>query len=286
MHTDPVFTPSTLPPVEVIHEGHRTCIKWHRARRRPTDPPFTARRIVEGMTAGASVEIDLVIHGERGFAVLHDLELGHTTTGRGRVTAASVAQLRTVHLRDNDGVPVDQPVLLLEDLPDLFAHGRIHPAARLQLDFKQDASALDDTVIGHFADATADMAPNMILSCGDAEAVRLLTDAVPGIRIGYDPCHHGALRRVLRSEDFHGFVRRAIAASPHAEMVYLERRLVLEADRRGFDMVGAFHSQGRTVDAYTITGVDDDSVRQARRLIELRVDQITTDDAEGLVAAV
>lgn len=285
MHTDPAFTPSTLPPVEVIHEGHRTCIKWHRARRRPTDPPFTAHRIVEGMAAGASVEIDLVIHGERGFAVLHDLELGHTTTGRGRVTTASTAQLRKLRIRDNDGTPTAEPVLLLEDLPDLFAHRIIHPDALLQLDFKQDAAALDTEAVDHFARAVAGAASSMILSCGDAEAVRLLTDAVPEIRIGYDPCHHGALRRVLRSEDFDGFVRRTITASPHAEMVYLERRLILEADRRGFDMVGAFHDQARAVDAYTITGIDADSIQQARRLIELRVDQITTDDAEGLVAA-
>ncbi|MYR06808.1 glycerophosphodiester phosphodiesterase [Gordonia sp. SID5947] len=285
MHTDPVSTSSTLPPVEVLHEGHRTSIKWHRARRRPNDPPFTSRRIVEGMAAGASVEVDLVVHGERGFAVLHDLNLGHTTTGRGRVPAFSAQEIRALRIRDNDGTPTDETVLLLDDLPDLFAPATVHPNAVLQLDFKQDAAALDDIAVANFAAATAPIASSVILSCGDAEAVRLLTDAVPGIRIGYDPCHHGALRRVLRSEDFDGFVDRAVIASPDAEMVYLERRLILEADQRGFDMVGAFHDRGRTVDAYTISGVDDDSLRQARRLIALRVDQITTDDAEGLVAA-
>ncbi|MEE4023475.1 glycerophosphodiester phosphodiesterase family protein [Gordonia sp. PKS22-38] len=284
MQTDP-STAFTLPPVEVIHEGHRTSIKWHRARRRPDDPPFTSNRIVEGMTVGASVEIDLVVHGEHGFAVLHDLDLGHATTGRGRVSTATAEQLRALRIRDNDGAPLDEPVLLLDDLPELLAEHDIHPDALLQLDFKQDAIALDAVTVRNFADAVAPMASSSILSCGDAEAVRTLTDAVPGIRIGYDPCHQGALRRVLRSEDFDGFVRRAITASPHAEMVYLERRLILEADRRGFDMVGAFHAHDRMVDAYTISGIDADSIRQARRLTELRVDQITTDDAEGLVAA-
>ncbi|GAA3719810.1 glycerophosphodiester phosphodiesterase [Gordonia hankookensis] len=272
-------------PTAVVHDGHTTQIKWHRARRRADDPAFTTSRIVEGMTLGASVEVDLVIHADRGFAVLHDRDVAHATTGTGRISELPASYVRTLFLRSDTGVPLDEPVLLLEDLSDVIARPTVHPDALLQLDFKEDAKALDTAAIDTFARAVAPIARNAILSCGDAEAVRLLTDPVPGIRVGYDPCHHGAVDRVLRSGDFAAFVERAVTASPRAELIYLERRLILEADRRGFDVIAAFHAYARTVDAYTLQRADDESVRQARRLVELRVDQITTDDPEGLIAA-
>ena len=74
----------------------------------------------------------------------------------------------------------------------------------------------------------------------------------------------------------------AVAASPDAEIVYLEYRLLLFADDDGFDLVAAFHAAGRRVDAYTIQRADAVGIAAARRLLALGVDQITTDDAEGL----
>ncbi|MDH3061629.1 glycerophosphodiester phosphodiesterase, partial [Gordonia alkanivorans] len=56
------------------------------------------------------------------------------------------------------------------------------------------------------------------------------------------------------------------------------------ADRRGVDLVDAFHRHDRLVDGYTVTRVGPRSVPDIRRLLELRVDQITTDDPEGLAA--
>ncbi len=72
----------TMPgPISLDRDGHRTFLKWHRARRHGSDPVFTGRRILEGMAAGASVEVDLVLHGDDGFAVLHNLMLEAETTG-------------------------------------------------------------------------------------------------------------------------------------------------------------------------------------------------------------
>ena len=88
----------------------------------------------------------------------------------------------------------------------------------------------------------------------------------------------------MRSREFDAFVRAAVTASPRAEMVYLENRLILDADRLAFDIIGAFHDAGRLVDGYTVNRVDRKSIPMIRRLIDLRVDQITTDDAEALAA--
>nr|WP_210756458.1 glycerophosphodiester phosphodiesterase family protein [Gordonia paraffinivorans] len=271
-------------PLSIDFRGHRTMLKWHRGRRRADDPPFTASRIVEGMRLGASVEVDLVIHADRGFAVLHNRRIDRATTGSGAIAALPASYLRGQTLLDNRGRPTGERVLLLEDLTDLLTGIEIAPDALLQLDFKEDAAALDDRAVEIFAAGVAPFASHYILSCGDAAAVERLTSAAPGIRVGYDPCHRGAADAAIRSGDYAGFVDRAVSASPDAEMIYLENRLILAADRNGVDLVGAFHARDRRVDGYTVTRVVPDTAREVRRLLELRVDQITTDDPESLAA--
>lgn len=271
--------------ISVTREGHRTFFKWHRGRRMASDPVFTGRRIIEGMQLGASVEVDLVIHADNGMAVLHNLSLERETTGTGLVRETSAEVLRGLHLRDNDGQPTEDRVMLLEDLAALIARDGAHPEGLLQLDYKEDAAALNPAVIANFAKALGPVARHFILSSGDAESVRLLSENVPGLRIGYDPCHKGALERLMATRDYAGFVADAVAASPKSELDYLEYRLVLEADRDGFDIIGAFHAHGRRIDAYTVKRADDEGLAVVRRLLELRVDQITTDDPEGVAAA-
>ena len=65
-------------------------------------------------------------------------------------------------------------------------------------------------------------------------------------------------------------------------MIYLHHKLVLFADAAGFDMIGAFHQAGRTIDAYTINRAIPDVLPDVRRLLALKADQITTDDPVGL----
>ena len=273
-------------PLFIERDGHRTWLKWHRAKRQASDPVFTGQRILQGMRLGASVEVDLVVHGDGGFAVLHDLTADRETTGSGTIAGLSAAQLRSFLLRGEDGVPLGEHVMLLEDLCALLARGGLHPDALLQLDYKEDWRVLDDAALLTFRQAVRPVARHMILSSGDAEAVRLLTKDVPGIRIGYDPCHDGALERLAETQNFAGFVQDAVAASPSAEMIYLAYPLVLEAYRLGFDIVAAFQAENRRIDAYTIKKADAVGRERVERLLALKVDQITTDDPAGLLALV
>lgn len=272
-------------PISVTRNGHRTFFKWHRGRRRLSDPVFTGRRIIEGMQAGASVEVDLVVHADNGMAVLHNLSLERETTGKGLVRDASASTLRALNLRDNDGQPTADKVMLLEDLAALLARDGAHPEALLQLDYKEDATVLTPAVVRNFAEALAPVAGQFIVSSGDAESVRMLTGAVPGIHIGYDPCHKGAIDRLMETRDYAEFVASAVADSPESELDYLAWELVLEADKDGFDLVGAFHANGRRIDAYTIRRIDAETLPIVERLLALKVDQITTDDPEGMAAA-
>ena len=215
--------------ISVTRNGHRTFFKWHRGRRQASDPVFTGRRIIEGMKLGASVEVDLVIHADNGFAVLHNLSLEGETTGTGLVRETPAAVLRELHLRDNEGRPIADRVMLLEDLAALIAQDGAHPEGLLQLDYKEDAAALNAEAIAKFGKALGPVARHFILSSGDAESVRLLSENVPGLRIGYDPCHKGALERLSATRDYAAFVAAAAAASSKSELDYLEYRRVLEA---------------------------------------------------------
>jgi glycerophosphoryl diester phosphodiesterase len=272
--------------VNVTRAGHRTWLKWHRARRRASDPVFTGKRILEGMALGASVEVDLVVHGDHGFAVLHDHhDISRETTGTGAAASHAAEELRALHLRGNDGTPIADQVMLLEDLCALLEATPPHPDALLQLDFKE-GQRLDDATVAAFGRIVRPVASSMILSSGEADSVRRLTEAAPGIHIGYDPCHGGAIAETQRTGDFARFVAEAVGASPRAEMIYLAFPLVIEADRAGFDIIAAFHAAGRRIDAYTIRTADAETLPIVEQLLALKVDQITTDDPEGLMARI
>lgn len=273
--TDPLF---------IARDGHRSWLKWHRGRRKASDPVFTGARILEAMRLGASVEVDLVLTGDGGLAVLHDKTLDRETTGTGPVAKASDADIRALHLRDNDGAPIADRVMLLEDLCALMAEGSVHPDALLQLDYKEDETVLTPAVLDKFARATAPVAKTMIASSGSAEAVRLLTEAVPGMRSGYDASDEARFKAAMANGTLQGFVDDAVAALPGTDMIYLYWEIVTLAADAGFDMVGAFHAHGKRIDAWTIREASAATKPAVEKLLALKVDQITTDDPEGLLA--
>ncbi len=272
-------------PLYLDRDGHRTWIKWHRGRRRVTDPVFTAERISEAMRHGASVEVDLVVHGDDGFAVLHDLDLERETTGTGKVRDTPAAALRELRLRSNDGEPISDKVLLLEDLSTLLAKEGVHPDALLQLDYKEDLQALSPQVIANFTEAAAPIAGSLILSGGDFDAIATLAKAAPGIATGYDPCCNESLAWLEATGDYRGFIEQALATAPDARMIYLSYTMVLAAEDAGIDLIAPVHAAGRRVDAWTINQISPQTLPQVERLLRLKVDQITTDDPQGLAKA-
>ncbi|MBU1307643.1 MAG: glycerophosphodiester phosphodiesterase [Alphaproteobacteria bacterium] len=271
-------------PILIERDGHRTWLKWHRGRRKASDPVFTGARIVEAMRLGASVEVDLVVTADGGMAVLHDMTLDRETTGTGPVAATSDSAIRTLRLRGNDGSPIADAVMLLDDLCALMAQGSVHPDALLQLDYKEDETVLSPSVIDKFARATQSVARNMIVSSGSAAAIKMLTAAVPGMRRGFDPSDEIQFKAALAGGTLQGFVDEAVAALPGSDMIYLYWEIVTIAADAGFDMVAAFHAHGKRIDAWTVREASQQTKPIVERLLALKVDQITTDDPEGLIA--
>jgi len=278
---DPLLPPV---PVSVTVEGQRANLKWHRARRISGDHAFTGSRIREAMAAGASVEIDLNPMQDGGFAVVHDATLDRETTGHGPVAAATAADLAKLARRGNDGLPIMDPVLTLTDLIADLAKQPVGLTALLQLDLKCADSDLAPCHEEQFADAVAPLAQHLILSGGDATAVRRLARA-SGIAVGYDPCHEDSHLRLARSGRFADFVKTGLVTMPEARIIYLDLRLILAADAAGVNIIAPYREDGRSVDAYTIRNASAEMVALARRAILLGADQITTDDPQALHAA-
>jgi glycerophosphoryl diester phosphodiesterase len=267
--------------VALRRDRRRMLFKWHRGRRWRDDVNFTAARILEGLRLGASIEVDLRRHAGGGFAVLHDATLDRETDGSGPVAESSAAELRTLSLRREDGTMSAEPLMLLGDLTAALADETLPPSALLQLDLKERAEALTPGDIAAFHTA-GPLAHHLIVSGADARAVAILAGTAPGIKIGFDPCRHDSLETLSASGDFAGFIAHGLETGQSAEMIYLDYRIVVLAARRGFDMVAAVHAAGKTVDAWTLN-IDHPGARDSlRTLLDLQVDQVTTDEPLAL----
>lgn len=268
----------TEPGLGLVRAGHVTLLKWHRGKRRISDVPFTAAVIEEGLRLGASVEVDLRRHGEGGFAVLHDAALDRETTGAGPIAATTAAALRALRLRDAAGIPSTDPVLVLEDLFAALAGATLPATALLQLDLKEDAAALAGFDAAAFARAAEPLARHLIVSGGDASAVASLAAACPGVRVGFDPCYDETYANLERGGGFEAFIAAGLKAIPTATMIYLDYRIVRLAAERGVDLVTPCHAAGKTVDAWTLNVDHPNAADTLKLLLDLKVDQVTTDD--------
>lgn len=269
--------------VAIVSNGHTVRLKWHRMKRRVADIPFTPAILAEALAAGASSEIDLRVHGDAGFVVLHDATLDRETTGKGPVAAAKVAELRALNMRSPDGAPTAERPLLFDDLVGLAARAAA-PGALVQLDLKEDVAAISDAVVTNFGRVVGAIADRFILSGGDWQAVSLLANAAPGLAAGFDPCDDATLGRLDSRADFDGFVADALAEAPSASTIYLEYPIILKAATIGYDLVGAFHKSGKLIDAYTLNTSHPHAEGTLRTLVGLKVDQITTDEPIALQA--
>jgi len=273
------------PPMSgiAIETGDHTIrLKWHRLQRSLNDLPFTPRRLLEGLAAGASMEVDLRLHADHSFVCLHDETLDRETSGKGPVAAASLDQLRRLTLR-NAETTTGEGLILLEDLAEL-ARSAGSPDALIQLDLKEVDAALDPQTIENFRRTLACVAGRCILSGGDWQAVTRLAAAVPEMRRGFDPCADDTLEHLRDGIDCLDFVESTLVTAPEAEMIYLDYRIVLAAEEMGIDLVAPFRAAGKAVDAWTLNTDHAQAARSVKRLMALKVDQITTDEPDVLQA--
>ena len=269
----------------IVHHGHRIRLKWHQLRKSTSDPVFDLTVLHEGFEIGASLELDLRKRSDHGFVVLHDDVLDAETDGVGPVADMDRDRLAQVCYRAS-GLPVITSEALAEHLGDA------HPDTVLQLDLKDTLSVIGEDGLRHIAAIAGTHAKKLIISSLDLALIDAAHDVIPGLPRGIDPtgdmmqaAEQGGMPAAL------SVLERALAAPNDAGTVYLHWPMILEAETAGLDLIARCHEAGTLVDAWTFNmedpsaGFSDSEWASFRRLIDLKPDQITTDQAPAIERA-
>lgn len=264
---------------------HVTRLKWHRLRRSRSDPEFGAAVLAEGFALGASMELDLQVRADGGFAVLHDASLDRESSGRGSVRDKTAADLSAVVYRESNA-----PLLLTEQLSGMLQVA--HPDALLQFDMKNDLDEVGAAGVDHLASLFGENSSHLIVSGGSTELIVAIASRMPGIRRGIDPTDR--LVELWRAHDLAAVetaLREEARGPAEPDTIYLAWELLLKAYDAGLDLVGLCHAEDVEVDAWTYTlahpstGFSAGEWHEFSTLVTLRPDQITTDEAVATEAA-
>jgi glycerophosphoryl diester phosphodiesterase len=259
-------------------------LKWHMVRRRRDDPAFLRGNLAAGLEAGAALEVDLVLTADGDFVCLHDLTLDAETTGTGPVASARRTDLERLRQRGADGAILDDPPLFLDDVVAAVARHRRPDGGLVQLDMKNPPVRLDDAAVARLREALGPHAGHFIAGSTDAGFLDRLRTVMPELTRGFDPLALYGFGAAIPGER-DAFARLAdemVRLAPDAAIFYLEADLILAGLQAGVDLVAAAQETGAEVDAWTI-----DTTRPAIRdvlmtLLDLRVDQITTNEPDTL----
>ncbi|NKM25262.1 glycerophosphodiester phosphodiesterase [Rhizobium laguerreae] len=267
--------------LEISHEGHCTRLKWHRLRKRFSDPLFSAEVMAEGFAAGASMELDLRVRADGGFVVLHDKELEGETTGHGPVAEKSVSDLSEIRMQEGD-----RPLILSEDLAAMMQS--THPAALLQFDMKDDYEAIGARGVAHLATHFRDITASVIVSGDSLDLIVAVKEKLPHLLRGIDPTNKlYDIRMANGWKAVETELRADLSGPTEPDTIYLHWPLILDAANAGLDMIALCQDEGKRVDAWTFTlkdseaGFSEEEWRSFSALMALKPDQITTDEAPG-----
>jgi glycerophosphoryl diester phosphodiesterase len=265
--------------LELVDGGHVTRLKWHRLRRQMRDPLFSADVMQSGFALGASMELDLRVRADGGFAVLHDENLEGETTGAGLVAEKSGGELQGIRMKD-----AGRQLILSEDLSRMLQSA--HPDALLQFDMKDDYEAIGSNGIAHLAAHFQNIAASVIISGASLELIVAVKETLPHLKRGIDPTDK--LVEIYRNQGL-----KAVEADLLADMrgptepdtIYLHWPLILQAAKEGLDLVALCSSDDKLVDAWTFTlkdpqsGFSDAEWHNFSALMALKPGQISTDEA-------
>jgi glycerophosphoryl diester phosphodiesterase len=274
------------PTVPIAAEGPRgpVRLKWHRLRTRLDEAPFKPGNLELGWRTGASLEVDILACGDGRFAVVHDVTLGPSTTGRGRVASKPLAAMAGLHHRDRRGIgDPNAPVLSLADLVAPLRTLQRAPAATLQLDLKVlDGRGVPRRAIAEAGKAVAGISDAIVIGSHHLDEARRLAAALPGARLGYDPML-AASRDPDLARKPERLLRHMERRADGVTLAYLRYDAIAAAAAAGFPLVDRLLDLGMETDAWTLNPGPTLTDRLLRTLLQAGVRQITT-DAPGELA--
>ena len=260
----------------------RPRLKWHKLRRRRSDAPFLRQNLAAGLTAGAALEVDLVVTADGHFLCLHDLTLDAETTGTGPVAAATRTEVAQLRQRGTNGEVLDEPPLFLDEVAAIVSRLGRDSGGLTQLDIKEPQVRFDDALLVQLAGTIGPLRHRFIASGCDSKLIARLRKTAPDMICGFDPLDHYDLDGLRTAADFEALADDTSRLAPGAAIYYLEADLVLKGIDLGVSLVERLTGNGAEVDAWT---VDADRPRlrdMLQRLIGAGVHQITTNDPDEL----
>lgn len=264
------------------HRDREIRLKWHQLRRAGTDPAHDRTNLKQGIEQGASLEVDIVTTRDGHFVCLHDPELGCETTGRGPVQDHDRSALERLRQCSNDGHPLATPPLFLDEVLVALAAAPADWPGRLQLDLKQPQGLIDGSLARRFAELARPVAHHLILGGTEWRAVQRLGEAVPGLRLGFDPLALHETAPPASAAEFRTLGAYMLAHAPEAAIFYLHIALALQGLEAGVDLIAMAKTRGAEVDAWRLEPEDDGAAEILTRLVAAGVDQITTDSPLAL----
>lgn len=259
--------------------------KWHRLKRRRSEPPFQRVALEAGLAARAPLEVDLRATADGHWVCLHDPTLDRETSGRGAVAERTRAELLAVRQRGEDGALLADPPLFLDEVAAAVRRFPGQPAGLVQLDVKEPLARLDDHLLTSFTRALEGVAPAFTAGGCEAALVRALAEGAPGIGRGFDPLRtYEEVGLPTDAAGFRALGEATLAAMPEAAIFYLEARLVIAAARAGVDLPGLVKRNGALVDAWTVDADRPDLLALLEELADLGCDQVTSNDPLALQA--
>jgi hypothetical protein len=263
----------------------RLRFKWHRLKRRRSDPPFLRANLVAGLAARAPLEVDLRATSDGHWVCLHDATLERETSGAGPVAERSRAELERLRQRGEDGALLAEPPLFLDELAAAVRRASAPPPGLVQLDVKEPLERLDGRLLERFESALEGLAPAFTAGGCEARLVDALAAAAPGIARGFDPLlAYEEAGLPADAAGFRALGEAALAAMPDAAIFYLEARLVLAAARAGVGLPALVGRRGALVDAWTIDADRPGLLALLEELAGLGCGQVTSNDPLALQA--
>jgi len=218
---------------------------------------------------GAACEVDLQFTLDGHAVCLHDSMLDRETTGHGRVADTMRGAIERLRQRAPDGAPLQSTPLFLDEVTATVRAAGVAAPALVQLDVKTRGAALAPEALERLSRLLDGAADAFIASAYEWAAVQHVVAAAPGLHAGFDPLAFYSRSFDLDADGYRAIAARTLTAAPGASVYYLEARLILEALRRGVNLVYEVGATGAQVDAWTIDA-DLPRLEQQDRLAEDR----------------
>lgn len=296
-------------PISLVQREQPVRLIHHAANCDPSLPAGSPAALEACLNAGSAlVEVDVLPLADASFALLHDRDLSVETSGTGDAIQSTRSQIKKLTYKA-DGQITDQKIGFLEEAIEIFA---AHPdALRLQLDLKP-YTPLTQAILREFVRILSPVLDRIQVSSVSDWAVRSLRRFSPELSLGFDPLLYlDLVDDAPRPEDIppfrvsaYGlrddhplgsyqwgplgeyFAARAAALlvqAPQGCEWFIRADLLVKARKAGFDWIEFLHQHGSKVDGWTINAADPEQIKLADTLVELGIDELTT-DAPALLA--